>query len=112
VIPPAKQPARPGGQRVPSIGFGTWRLSGRDCEEAVADALAAGYRHLDTASMYGNEEEVGRGLRASGLERSEVFLATKVWPDDLAPDRVRASLERSRSPRPTARPRRRSRSPG
>jgi len=80
---------------IPRIGFGTWRLSGRDCEEAVADALAAGYRHLDTASMYGNESDVGRGLRASGVDRSEVFLATKVWPDDLAPDRVRASLERS-----------------
>jgi 2,5-diketo-D-gluconate reductase B len=81
--------------RVPKLGFGTWRLSGRDCEEGVADALAAGYRHVDTASMYGNEREVGRGVRASGVARSEVFLATKVWPDDLAPDRVRASLERS-----------------
>ena len=81
--------------RVPKLGFGTWRLSGRDCSDGVADALAAGYRHVDTASMYGNEGDVGRGLRASGVDRSEVFLATKVWPDDLAPDRVRASLERS-----------------
>jgi 2,5-diketo-D-gluconate reductase B len=80
---------------LPSIGFGTWRLSGRECVEGVADALAAGYRHVDTARMYGNEEEVGRGLRASSVDRSEVFLATKVWPDDLAPDRVRASLKRS-----------------
>jgi 2,5-diketo-D-gluconate reductase B len=80
---------------VPKLGFGTWRLSGRDCSDGVADALAAGYRHVDTASMYGNEGDVGRGLRASGVDRSEVFLATKVWPDDLAPDRVRASLERS-----------------
>jgi 2,5-diketo-D-gluconate reductase B len=80
---------------IPRIGFGTWRLSGRDCSDGVADALAAGYRHVDTASMYGNEGEVGRGLRASGVERSEIWLTTKVWPDDLAPDRVRASLERS-----------------
>jgi 2,5-diketo-D-gluconate reductase B len=80
---------------IPAIGFGTWRLSGRDCVDGVADALAAGYRHVDTASMYGNEEEVGQGLRAAGADRSDVFLATKVWPDDLSPDRVRASLERS-----------------
>jgi 2,5-diketo-D-gluconate reductase B len=81
--------------RVPKLGFGTWRLSGRDCVEGVADALAAGYRHVDTARMYGNEEEVGRGLRSSGVDRSDVFLATKVWPDDIAPKRVRASLEAS-----------------
>ena len=80
---------------IPRIGFGTWRLSGRDCSDGVADALAAGYRHVDTASMYGNEGEVGRGLRASGVERSEIWLTTKVWPDDLEPERVRASLERS-----------------
>jgi 2,5-diketo-D-gluconate reductase B len=80
---------------IPRIGFGTWRLSGRDCSDGVADALAAGYRHVDTASMYGNEREVGRGLRSSGVARSDVWLTTKVWPDDLSPDRVRASLERS-----------------
>jgi 2,5-diketo-D-gluconate reductase B len=80
---------------IPKLGFGTWRLSGPECVEGVADALAAGYRHVDTASIYGNEGDVGKGLRASGVDRSEVFLATKVWPDDLAPDRVRASLDRS-----------------
>jgi 2,5-diketo-D-gluconate reductase B len=80
---------------IPSLGFGTWRLSGDACSDAVADALAAGYRHIDTARMYGNEEDVGRGLRSSGVDRSEVFLVTKVWPDDLAPDRVRGSLRAS-----------------
>jgi 2,5-diketo-D-gluconate reductase B len=95
VIPEPKHPARPAAQRLPPIGFGTWRLAGRDCEEGVADALAAGYRHVDTAAMYDNEEEVGRGLRASGVARREVWLTTKVWPDDLSPERVRASLERS-----------------
>jgi 2,5-diketo-D-gluconate reductase B len=80
---------------IPKLGFGTWRLDGRDCEEGVADALAAGYRHVDTAAMYGNEVAVGRGLRAAGVERAEVWLTTKVWPDDLEPDRVRASLEAS-----------------
>ena len=81
--------------KVPKLGFGTWRLSGRECLDGVADAVAAGYRHVDTASVYGNEGEVGQGLRSSGVDRSDVWLTTKVWPDDLAPERVRASLERS-----------------
>lgn len=80
---------------IPKLGFGTWRLSGRACVDGVADALAAGYRHLDTAAAYDNEEEVGRGLHVGGVERSEVWLTTKVWPDQLEPARVRASLERS-----------------
>jgi 2,5-diketo-D-gluconate reductase B len=75
---------------IPKLGFGTWRLSGRECSGAVADALAAGYRHIDTAAAYGNEEDVGRGLNGA-----DAWLTTKVWPDDLEPDRVRASLEAS-----------------
>jgi 2,5-diketo-D-gluconate reductase B len=75
---------------IPKLGFGTWRLSGRECSEAVADAVAAGYRHVDTAAIYGNEEDVARGLQGT-----DVWLTTKVWPDDLEPDRVRASLETS-----------------
>ena len=81
--------------KVPKLGLGTWRLSGRDCSDGVADALAADYRHVDTARMYGNEGDVGRGLRSAGVDRSEVWLTTKVWPDDLEPHRVRASLESS-----------------
>jgi 2,5-diketo-D-gluconate reductase B len=80
---------------IPKLGFGTWRLSGRECSDGVADALAAGYRHVDTAATYGNERDVGSGMRASGVGRGEVWLTTKVWPDELEPDRVRASLERS-----------------
>jgi 2,5-diketo-D-gluconate reductase B len=80
---------------IPEIGFGTWRLWGRDCDEAVADALAAGYRHVDTAAMYENEAEVGRGLRAGGVDRSDVWLTTKVWRDQLDPEPLRASLEGS-----------------
>jgi 2,5-diketo-D-gluconate reductase B len=80
---------------IPKLGFGTWRLAGRACSDGVADALAAGYRHVDTAAVYGNEAEVGSGMRASGVDRGEVWLTTKVWPDDLEADRVRASLERS-----------------
>ena len=84
------------GRAVPRIGLGTWQLHGRAARDGVADALALGYRHLDTASMYGNEEEVGAGLRASGVDRDEVWITTKVWRTDLAPARLRASAEASR----------------
>jgi 2,5-diketo-D-gluconate reductase B len=95
VIAERKHPARPGARRLPQIGFGTWRLWGRDCEHGVADALAAGYRHVDTAAMYDNEAEVGRGLRADCVDRTDVWLTTKVWRDALEPKPLRASLEGS-----------------
>ncbi len=66
------------GTQVPSIGFGTWRLSGGDCADAVESALSLGYRHIDTAQMYGNEEGVGRGIKGSGVDREEFFLVTKL----------------------------------
>jgi 2,5-diketo-D-gluconate reductase B len=78
---------------IPEIGFGTWQMSGRECEQAVRDALEIGYRHIDTAWVYENEREVGRGLKAA--DRGEVWLTTKVWMDDAEPERVRASAERS-----------------
>ena len=76
------------GEKVPSLGLGTYRLTGDACVRAVERALSMGYRHVDTAQMYGNEAEVGRGIEASGLERGDVFLTTKVWPSDFAHDRV------------------------
>jgi 2,5-diketo-D-gluconate reductase B len=83
------------GREVPRLGLGTWRLMGPTCREAVADALALGYRHVDTAAMYGNEDQVGAGLRDSGVDRDEVWIVTKVWHTDLAPARLRASAEAS-----------------
>jgi diketogulonate reductase-like aldo/keto reductase len=68
----------PGGVEMPMIGFGTWQLRGRNGREAVSTALAAGYRHIDTATMYGNESEVGRALADSGLARESVFITTKL----------------------------------
>jgi 2,5-diketo-D-gluconate reductase A len=68
----------PGGVEMPMIGFGTWQLRGRAGRQAVHTALAAGYRHIDTATMYGNEAEVGHALAESGLDRSSVFLTTKL----------------------------------
>jgi 2,5-diketo-D-gluconate reductase B len=89
------------GEKVPSLGLGTYRLTGDACEAAVERALGMGYRHVDTAQMYGNEAEVGRGLDDSGVERGEVFLTTKVWPSDFVHDRVisktRESLKRLRT---------------
>jgi 2,5-diketo-D-gluconate reductase B len=89
------------GEKVPSLGLGTYRLTGNTCEVAVERALGMGYRHVDTAQMYGNEAEVGRGLENSGVERGEIFLTTKVWPSDFAHDRVicktRESLKKLRT---------------
>ena len=73
------------GARIPLVGLGTWDLRGKVCARMVEAALKLGYRHIDTAAMYGNEEAVGEGVRASGLERDEVFVTTKVWQSDLAP---------------------------
>jgi 2,5-diketo-D-gluconate reductase B len=63
---------------VPKLGFGTWRLYGDECRDSVVDALAMGYRHLDTARRYDNEEAVGRGLALSNVPRDEIFLTTKL----------------------------------
>ena len=88
------------GARIPILGLGTWDLRGRICARAVEQALRLGYRHIDTAEMYDNEREVGEGLRASGVKRSDVFITTKIWPSHFAPrelDRAaRESLARLR----------------
>jgi diketogulonate reductase-like aldo/keto reductase len=82
------------GTRVPALGFGTFRLAGEACREGVEHALALGYRHIDTAQGYGNEEEVGRGLAASGVPRDEVFLVTKVMPSNFRrDDAIRSARE-------------------
>jgi len=73
------------GASIPLVGLGTWELRGRTCARVVEQALRLGYRHLDTAELYENEREVGEGLRASGVKRSDVFVTTKVWPSHFAP---------------------------
>ena len=79
------------GARIPTLGLGTMTLKGETCVNTVSAALRQGYRHLDTAERYGNETEVGEGLRASGVDRNDVFVTTKVYHDKLAP----ADFERS-----------------
>jgi len=83
------------GARIPKLGMGTWQLTGRACADRVADALQRGVRHVDTARMYGNEEDVGHGLARSGVDRDEVFVTTKLWVDELSRDAVPAACDDS-----------------
>jgi 2,5-diketo-D-gluconate reductase A len=94
-IPALPLPAAADGTPVamPLLGFGTWQLRGDSAYQAVRDALEAGYRHLDTATMYGNEAEVGRALKDSGVPRDQVFVTTKLPPERAG--RERATIEAS-----------------
>ncbi|HEY7884630.1 MAG TPA: 2,5-didehydrogluconate reductase DkgB [Cellvibrionaceae bacterium] len=80
---------------IPAIGFGTFRLQGQTVIDAVHSALALGYRHIDTAKLYDNEEAVGEAIRSSGVPRDEIFLTTKIWHDSLRHDQLLASLAAS-----------------
>jgi diketogulonate reductase-like aldo/keto reductase len=83
------------GRRVPALGFGTWELSPPAARDAVRDALAIGYRHIDTAQAYDNEEGVGRGIADAAVPREEIFLTTKVRWERLSYGEVIASAEAS-----------------
>jgi 2,5-diketo-D-gluconate reductase A len=83
----------PGGGQLPLVGLGTWKLRGDAARAAVTAALAAGYRHIDTATMYGNEEAVGQALASNGVSRDDVFLTTKLRPSDA--DQAEKILRRS-----------------
>lgn len=83
------------GRSIPQIGLGVWRTPEDSAAEVVAAALRAGYRHVDTAKVYGNEAGVGEGIRASGLPRDAVFLTTKVWNDDQGYDATLRAFEGS-----------------
>ncbi|WP_336361162.1 aldo/keto reductase [Haladaptatus sp. ZSTT2] len=81
---------------MPLLGLGTWENEDQaQCAESVKTALEMGYRHIDTAQIYGNEEGVGRGIAQADVSREDIFLATKVWIDELAPEDVKASTEES-----------------
>lgn len=83
------------GAEMPQLGFGVFQVPNEDTQAAVEEALAVGYRSIDTAAVYGNEEGVGRALAASGLSRDEVFITTKLWISDLGRDTTRSALESS-----------------
>jgi 2,5-diketo-D-gluconate reductase A len=74
------------GIEIPQLGFGVWRVPSDQTRKVVATALEAGYRHIDTAKLYGNEDGVGAAVRESGLDRDEVFVTSKVWNDDQGYD--------------------------
>ena len=80
------------GLNMPKLGLGTWPMKGDECRRAVESAIAIGYRHIDTAEMYDNEEAVGAALRASG-QRAEIHVTSKVWPDHLAPDALKRAFD-------------------
>ena len=84
-----------GPARIPNLGLGTFQTDAGKTAEIVERALAEGYRHIDTAQAYGNEAEVGEGIRASGVPRDEIFLTTKILPDRFAADDFRKAAEES-----------------
>jgi len=71
------------GAEMPVLGFGTWKMTDEEAESSVRTALEAGYRHIDTAKLYGNEGGVGKAVRESGIPREEIFVTTKLWPTDF-----------------------------
>jgi 2,5-diketo-D-gluconate reductase B len=80
---------------MPVIGLGTWKISGKSCVESVNNALDMGYSHIDTAQIYDNEKEVGKGIHYSGVPRKEIFLTTKIATHNLKPKMIRESFEKS-----------------
>lgn len=83
------------GYDIPQLGLGVFRMEQDDAIRVVSDAFEIGYRHIDTAMIYQNEEGVGRAIASSGLDRKDLFITTKLWNDDQGPDRPRAALEAS-----------------
>ena len=83
------------GNTIPQLGFGVFKVDPAETERIVSEALAAGYRHIDTAAIYGNEEGVGRAIAASGIARDELFITTKLWNSQQGTDTVRAAIAES-----------------
>lgn len=84
------------GNQIPAVGFGTWQTpDGEVAEKSVLTALEAGYRHIDTAAVYGNEESVGRGIKKSGVARNEIFLTTKLWNTEHTYEKTKHAIKES-----------------
>ncbi len=81
--------------KIPALGYGTWQLRDKEGEDSIVTALGVGYRHIDTAQIYENEEAVGAGIKKSGVGRSDIFLTTKVWMDKVRDGDLQASVEGS-----------------
>jgi diketogulonate reductase-like aldo/keto reductase len=83
------------GVKMPQLGYGVYQVSNAECEKAVLDAISVGYRSIDTAQAYGNEEGVGNAVAKSGIARDEFFITTKVWISNAGYDKAKASIEES-----------------
>ena len=83
------------GMRMPKLGLGTWRMKGAECTDAVQRAIGLGYRHIDTAEMYGNEEAVGEAVANAGVPRADLHVTTKVWYENLGADAMQRSIDGS-----------------
>ena len=83
------------GVRMPILGFGVYQMTDAECEASVLEALRIGYRLIDTAAIYGNEEAVGRALKASGVPREELFITTKLWVDDATEEGAKRAVAKS-----------------
>lgn len=84
------------GVKIPKVGFGTWQTpDGEVAQSSVVAAIKAGYRHIDTATAYGNEESVGRGIKESGVAREELFVTTKLWNTDHSYELAKAAIDKS-----------------
>ena len=83
------------GVEMPQMGYGVYQVSESECERCVSDALKAGYRMIDTAQAYHNEEGVGNAVKKSGIDREEIFLVSKVWISNYGYKKVKASIDKS-----------------
>jgi 2,5-diketo-D-gluconate reductase A len=83
------------GVEMPQLGFGTWQIPAQETQEKVEEALAVGYRHVDTAAIYGNEDGVGAAVAATGVRREDVFVTTKLWNSDQGYDATLRAFEES-----------------
>ena len=83
------------GIKMPKLGYGVYQLSNEECERCVLDAISAGYRSIDTAQSYGNEEAVGNAINKCGVPREELFITTKVWITNGGYEKAKESLEES-----------------
>lgn len=83
------------GVKMPILGYGVYQVSPAECERCVSDAISVGYRSIDTAQAYGNEEGVGQAIRKSGVPREELFITTKVWISNAGYEKAKASIDAS-----------------
>ncbi|MDE7256907.1 MAG: aldo/keto reductase, partial [Clostridia bacterium] len=83
------------GVKMPVLGYGVYQVSKDECERCVLDALKVGYRHIDTAQSYFNEEEVGNAIVKSGIPRKEIFLTSKVWVEHYGYEETKKSVHES-----------------